>query len=329
MKKNIIKIIAAFILTTIMAPSALAQNTLSITLANTHNEIKLDPGESHRFTMRLYNRSDSPVTGILKIVDFVVKDNDGKPIFLEDLKEQVTNSFSAASWMSLPYDRLAIAAEDKVTFDVTVNVPPDAKPGGHYAAVIFEALQDATPKGQSASSVSHRVAGLFYITVSGPVTEKALLSKLSVPSFSEYGPIKVKSMITNKGDTHITPRGFLTVTDWFGKILSQSPLEEVNIFPDVAREYENLVGEHLMVGRYKLTLTASYGEHGQVLEGYDYFWVIPWRIILSLALTLAIIILLIANWRRKVALEEKELKKKLVEEEKEIEELKEKLRKNE
>ncbi len=300
---------------------------LTVTLANARNEVKLDPGETHRFSMRLYNKSENPIVGSLKVVDFIVRDDKGTPVFLEDLKEPLENSFSAASWLTLPYERLAIAPNDKVTFDITIKVPVNARPGGHYAAVIFETSGTATPTNQSASSVSHRVAGLFYITVAGPVTEKAILTKLTLPSFAEYGPLKVETTISNQGDTHISPRGFLTVTDLFGKTITQNPLEEVNIFPGTTRSYENMVGEHFMAGRYKLTLTATYGQQGQIIEGYTYFWVVPWRIILSVTLALAIIILLLKNWRRQVINTEKELKEKLAEEEKEIERLKEELRK--
>lgn len=331
MKNKIIKIsaLSAFLLLLfVQVNKTLAQQIqqVSVTLANAKNEVKLDPGETHRFTMKLYNKSDNPIIGTVKLVDFIVKDNDGKPIFLEDLTTPISNRFAASSWMSVPYDRVAIAPNDKVAFDISVNVPLDARPGGHYAAVIFEASGDSPAGQQSASSVSHRVAGLFYITVSGAVTEKALLTKLSLPFFSEYGPVKATSIITNKGDTHISPKGFLTVTNWFGRMVTQSPLEELNIFPDVSRTYENLVGEHFMVGRYKLALTSTYGEEGQVLEGYDYFWVVPWRIVTAIALTLAILILLFKNWRKKAISFEKELQGKLAEEDREIERLKEELK---
>lgn len=328
-----IKIIIVIIVITfiIKFPLVRAQSEIPLTLANARNEVALDPGESYRFAMKLYNRGENPILGNLKLVDFIVTDNKGTPSFLEGDNSLLSNKYSAASWMSLPFQTMAIPPNDKVSFDVTVNVPFDAKPGGHYAAVIFEATSNFTPQEASTnqeagSAITPRIAGLFYIRVNGKVTEKALITKLTVPPFSEYGPVAASAEITNSGDTHIQPKGFLTVFDWFGRVVTQSKLDEVNIFPEVARIYENKVGEHLMVGRYKLAFSATYGEKGTLLEGFTYFWVIPWRMIVIIALSLAILILLLKNWKRNTFLHQKQMEKKLAEEEKELENLKEELK---
>lgn len=322
-------VIAAFILYPTLTQ---AQEAIPIGIANSKNELLLDPGESQRVTLKIFNNGTGPIIGKLSTADVIVNDNDGTPIFLErGESKQLANKFSLATWIALPFNQIAIAPNDKTVFDVTVSVPTDAKPGGRYGAVIFEAIppqisNSETTDQEGQALITPRIASLFYVTVSGTPLEQALINNLRVPGFSEYGPIKVMAEIANRGDIHITPKGLFTVSDWFGRNVFQTKMEEVNIFPEVSRNFEAMIGETLMIGRYKLHLSASYGNQGKLVEGYKYFWVIPWRIILAIALTLSILLIIIKNYRKKVIIHQKDLEKKLAEEQQEIDKLKEELK---
>ncbi len=308
-----------------------AQSVLPLSIANARNELTLDPGETRRVTLKIYNNAQVTISGSLKIVDFVVNDNEGTPIFIDNNQNQIDKKYSAAAWMSLPFERLTIAPTDKTSFDVTINVPFEAKPGGRYAAVIFEASpSNFTAKDtqirESESAISPSLASLFYLVLPGPTLENAIISRLETTGMAEYGPVSVTSEIANRSDIHLRPKGFLTVSDWMGRLSYQEKLEEANIYPDAKRVYENTIGEKWMFGRYKLNLSVSYGS-GKVVNASGYFWVIPWKVITMIALTLAIIVLLVKNFRHKADLGNIKLRKKLEEEEKELEKLKEELKK--
>ena len=45
-----------------------------------------------------------------------------------------------------------------------------------------------------------QVGTLFYVTVNGPITENATVSKFFANPFQEYGPVKVLTQIKNMGD---------------------------------------------------------------------------------------------------------------------------------
>ncbi len=176
--------------------------------------------------------------------------------------------------------------------------------------------------------VSSRIAALIYFRVAGDITENALISKFFAPSFFEYGPIKIETEILNRGDYHIAPSGIMSLTDMFGGLIAQEKLkEEVNIFPDAARTYVNKLGSKWMFGRYRVDIAASYGEKGQALSRFIYVWVIPWKIVVIVTLTLILLILLGRMIYRNVLLRQSSLETEIEHEREEIEELKEQLKK--
>ena len=90
--------------------------------------------------------------------------------------------------------------------------------------------------------------------------------------------------------------------------------------------YETKTGKEFMIGRYKIKIAASYGDQGKVLEGISYSWVIPWKLITVIALTLAILIVLFNSFRKKTIIHQHELENKLKDEEEELKKLKDQLK---
>ena len=179
-------------------------------------------------------------------------------------------------------------------------MPSDAHPGGRYIAVYFESITSTLKEegvGKKAGAdISSRISSLIYIKVNGPISEKAIISRFFTPNFYEYGPLKIETQILNRGDYHIRPRGIITMSNIFGAPVGHTNLKEENIFPDVVRNYENSLGKkYLMIGKYKLAITASYGEKGQILEAFTYVWIFPWRMALAIILTIILLVIIIKN----------------------------------
>ena len=263
------------------------------------------------------------------MADFVVQDKDGSPRIVDDVS-QGSPKFSASAWVTLPYDRMSIPSNDKVTVQASLAVPQDARPGGRYIAVYFEPsipVPQAVGSETVGQGISPRIASLLYVRVSGPITESAIISNLFAKSFYEYGPIQINAEILNRGDYHIRPRGVLTLVDPIGSTTEQTSLKEENIFPDAARAYENKLGTKWMMGRYKITLAASYGEKGQAIERSVFVWVFPWRVATVILLSIIIVILLITGMYKRLVTKESSLEEEISKEREEIEKLKEELKK--
>jgi len=306
----------------LIAKNVSAVDIAPFTVAPSRQEITVDPGEITAVNLKFYNRGDTPVSGIIKAVNFIVENDDGSPTFLEQ-ENELSPDYAAASWVTLPYDRISIAAKDNVQVQVKLKIPEGVKSGGKYFAVYFEPTSNAGIEigevKEGTTPTTFRIAGLVYLRVAGPVKENAYATQLKAPRFSEYGPVLVSTEILNKGNYHIKPKGVISLTSIFGKKIDEVLIQENNIFPDISRMYENEVGKKWMMGRYKIELSASYGETGQIIEALAYVWVFPWKLATAIILGIVIIILLAAFLHKKFKKEKEDLEEKVEELESELE----------
>lgn len=307
-----------------------AQGIVPLLVAPTTTELNLSPGQSSVADVKFFNRGDTPISGSLKVADFIVVNKDGDPIIIDN-PDQANPKFAASRWFTLPFNQITIAPNSKVEVQAKINVPQDVKAGGRYAAIYFEPGGVLPLPGQSKQekglAVSARIASLVYIKIPGPITENAIVSDFFVKSFNEYGPVEVDTEIINRGDYHISPKGFITLTNLLGGVVSQSKLENRNIFPDAALDYKTLVGRKWMFGRYRVDLNVGYGDQGKTISSSAYFWVLPWRLIVIIVLSIVILFLLIQNLMGRSLRKNLQLEKEVIEEKSEIEKLKDQLRK--
>jgi hypothetical protein len=278
-------------------PQAWAQ-TRTITISPPAVELSLDPGSSYEGTIKVINSSTDQVEFTTHIADFVVRDEKGTPDFLalQGRTLQGYGRYSASSWISVNPSSFALNPRESEIISYQIKVPQNARPGGHYAAVIFS--NNPIRIDTTGASIGTQIGSLISLRISGQINEKAVVTKFSAPSFQEYGPVKIQTQIINDGDLHIRPKGEINVKDILGRTISQSSLEEINIFPEALRNYENTLGIHLMVGLFKAELTASYGEKENKLVASAYFWVIPWRIAVVGVLVLVVLVLLVMVIRK-------------------------------
>lgn len=305
-----------------------AQAKIPLVVAPARQEVRLNPGESKSLQVRFFNESSAPLSGNVGIVDFIVTGKEGQPVLLDDVNYPISNQYSGSSWVTLPTDKASIAPGDVLRINYKLNVPKDAKPGGRYVAVYFESESQIpqTSINQQISSTSTRIVALLYIRVNGPVMESAYIDLFGVPVFLQFGPVPVNFEVFNKGDYHITPTGQLVLVDWFGKQIDQIIIDQKNVFPDTKRAYEAKLGSTWMFGKYKVNLSAAYGESGKVLISSSDVWIIPVFVILAVALGIGIIILLGIYINKRLTAKQKILETKLEEEISEVEELKNKFK---
>jgi len=326
MKKRLLKpsfalLAAAFLLLVLATSFAWARRSVRVSVAPARQELAADPGEITAVHVRFYNPTEIPISGPLRTADFIVERDDGVPTFLED--GEASSRFAAASWVTIPYDRITVSPQESVNIEAKIRIPRNASPGGRYFAVYFEhggSPPSISEGDKKEMAVSYRVASLIYLKVNGPTTEEATLKTLDAPRFLEYGPIETKTAIANLGSYHLRPQGTLTLTSMFGKVIDQQPLKEANIFPDVSRTFENTLGQNKrwLIGKYRIDLTATYGDSGKVLTGTIFSWVFPWKLAAMILLAVVIVGLLITVTLRSFRRREEELEDKIERLEKQV-----------
>ncbi|MCL4354395.1 hypothetical protein M1349_02880 [Patescibacteria group bacterium] len=267
---------------------ASAQYLKSLTITPPAVEKAVSPGDRVEGELKIINDGDMPLSFNVEVQDYIVVDSNGTPNLLP--LNTLNSKYSAAAWLGVNPTIVTVEPHKRQVFNYYLQVPDDAKPGGHYAAVVYKPVEEKT-KG-TGTSVNGVMANLFYITVKGDVKEEASITKFLANLFNEYGPVSIKAQIKNSGDLHIKPKGSVTVTDLLGR-KSQVALSERNIFPGGGlRDYEETVGSKWMFGPYTAKLAATYGQKNNLpLNATVTFWVLPWKIGLLIVLIIVLVVL--------------------------------------
>ncbi|KXK07701.1 MAG: hypothetical protein UZ21_OP11001000923 [Microgenomates bacterium OLB22] len=211
-----------------------AQEIIPFQVSPARQELTADPGEIVYFNVKYFNFGSTPLTGVLKTADFIVNGNSGNPKLIDDPRF-ASPRFSASTWVSLPFDRMSIPAQDKVSIQGKIVVPSNARPGGRYIAIYYQPQQGTQigilPPQESRTEIQTRLVALVYLRINGDIAEAASVDRLFSQSFMEYGPISVTASISNSGDYHINPRGFVTIKDIFGSTRFEKRTTSAKHFP--------------------------------------------------------------------------------------------------
>ena len=255
-------------------------------------EISAKPNGVASKIIKVRNESSENKSVQVSIRDFIVTDNKGTPTVVEDSEKN--NRWAASAWIQVSPSTVQLKPGETKSLTLTIMPPKDALPGGHYAMVVYSPNQNVTFSMEgTGSSVQTNVGTLIYVTIPGDITQNAKIINFSAPSFSEFGPVDFKTTIKNLSDIHIAPKGQITITNMFGLKTANLDLENINIFPNLSRNYQNTLQKKWLFGRYKAEISAAYGTAGGVLTGAVFFWVIPWRLLILVGTAIAIIVVII------------------------------------
>ena len=310
-------VISIFAVLTIVSPVN-AADQLTITAIPPKVELKGDPGQVMKATLKLRNDSTTTQYFTVKVEDFVVVDNIGTPF---PISTQTNNRWSLANWIQAPQE-IPVDAGGLQIVNISIKIPMTALPGGHYAMLTYTPNADskAGDLKQTGNVVTSRVGSLIYITVSGPVNEKATVTKFSAPKFLEQGPVEFTGSIESMSDVHVNPKGTITISNPLNAKVAEINVDAGNIFPETSRNFSAIWNQKWGWGRYKADLNLAYGAAGSLLTTTIFFWLFPIRLVIYslIAIISILIIIVILNNRSKKHQQELE---------KEVQELKEELQK--
>lgn len=263
----------------------------TITISPPTLSFSVDKGSKGEGRLGLINDSNDDILFSVFTFDMIVTDNKGTPEILPGGTIQ-NNKYSASSWIGVDSPTILVKAHTRADLRYYYQVPFNAGPGGHYAAIVYRPKRIETARG-SGAAINQQLATLVYFDVSGTIKENAFIKRFEAPGFSEYGPIKITTEIVNNGDTHIKPTGTLTVKNMFGKTLLSKEMTTANIFPGgVSRVFEETIGKKWMFGKYEAKLIASYGRNNNLpLVATVAFWVFPWKVAVLIVALIIVAIL--------------------------------------
>lgn len=310
----------------ITAKNILAQAAMGVSAIPPRLEITVKPGEIITKEIKVRNESQTERFLTADVRDFIVTNNNGTPVQIDSTKE-TDNRWAASGWMQVSPSQFKLKGGETKSLIVTIMVPSDAIPGGHYAMILHSPQVEGILD-DSGASIKTNVGTLVYVTVPGNIKQDAKITEFVGPTFAEYGPVDFKSVIENLSDIHITPSGAVTVTNMLGGKTAQLALDETNIFPYTSRTFQNQLNKKWLFGRYKAQLSAAYGTAGSVVTATIFFWVIPWKFLLLSGTTIALIVVIILLLKKKGKDQDEIVESKIDALEDELETLKNKYKDN-
>lgn len=284
------------------AKALLAQENQTRTIVISPPSIndRFDAGSNKEGTVKISNTSPTDTITFTAVVrDFIVEDTKGTPLINVDFGPNKAK-YAASSWIAIYPTTFTLAPGKSQIVSYYIQIPKDARPGGRYAAVVYESQDRIGVKG-SGTGVETHIGSLFVMRINGDIVENASVSRFGAEKvFWEYGPVKILTQLYNGSDSHIRPRGTVTIKNIIGQTVDSQPLREENIFPEAPRDFSNTLGKKLMFGSYTAEFRGTYGDKGdKTLFAAATFFVIPWKIVALVGLTIVVVVLLVIYLRRR------------------------------
>jgi hypothetical protein len=256
-------------------------------------ELTANPGQTVTTNIRIRNVASGELITKGKADDFGAgSGEDGKPQFLFD--EVGATRYSLKYWVQSVPD-LRLAPQELKTAAITIKVPANAEPGGHFGVVRFTAVPPDVQGTGVALSAS--VGTLVLLRVAGSVTDSLSLASFTTSqggqsgSFFEHGPVAFTVRLKNAGSVHEKPQGTIDVTNVFGKKVDSVQVNGMggNVLPDSIRRFDQELSKKSLFGHYTAKLNLSYASGAKKLSSQVSFWVIPWKLILLVLVGLVVL----------------------------------------
>ncbi len=253
--------------------SLLAQQpTKGLSITPYSLELDITPGQTVTKTITLSNLTDRTVDIAAKKRNFTANGEEGEVFLTND-----ETAFSLSSWIKTSPDRKTLNPQEKQDFEITITVPKNADPGGHFGSVVFATVPQ---KGltQTGALLSQEVAGLILVKIPGLVTEQAKIESFnSEKKFYENGPVKLNIRARNESTIHVKPIGRVIITNMLGQ-KSFATVEGKNILPHAIRKLQATLNNKFLIGKYTAQAELNYGtQNNALLTATTTFWAFPIR----------------------------------------------------
>jgi hypothetical protein len=307
-----VKRLSCFIITLLLSTVAFSGLSAPLTHAQAANanaaqglqispavvELNGERDKTYTLPLSVLNVTGSDLEYQSAVNAFGVKDETGSPSILVDSKQVPT--ISVINWVT-PIPTFLLHSQEKRSINVSITIPRNAEPGGHYGVVQFLGKApsvDGTGVGLSASAGT-----LLLIKVDGDVKEVASIATFRAEQGGKQGtlfessPVNFAVRVQNSGNIHLKPVGNIEIHNIFGGLVTTLPVNQKkgNVLPTSVRRFETELKEKGLFGKYTADLTLGYGTTGQVLTSQATFWIIPYRLILVGLFVLATAIFIL--WR--------------------------------
>lgn len=285
-----------------------AQSGLSITVTPPLIQLSMGPGETWSSALKIINTNPGDVTYYAEVVNFEATGEEGQSAFvpvITESKDEADSNYTLAQWIDIRESSVTVPRGRSGEVPFTITVPDNAPPGGHYAAILVGTRPaGANASGGAAVSISSMVSSLIFVRIGGDIIEKGSLREFTTDkSLYQDTSVDFALRFENSGNTHLRPRGTITIYNMWGKERGKLMVNEDgnfgNVLPDSIRRFAfSWEGEKslLDIGPYNAVAALTFGEESRyTVSAKTYFWIVP-IVPVSIGLGLVALFLLLITW---------------------------------
>lgn len=293
----------------------------ALTISPVRLEVTVDPGGSYSGEVILKNDQDVQKTFYPTFENFEARGESGLPYFIPG-KEGL------AGWIEGPSEVL-LAPGERRTVLFRITVPSDAKPGGYFAAILWNDTPPAPTQGGQVA-IGAKVGSLVLLRVAGDIPEAGGVTSFATQDGTKVFnslPITFVWRFQNSGGDRVKPEGKVRIVNTLGSLAAELPANasKGNILPGSTRKFEVAWGEdatgsgstvgmgffaaareqarHWRMGRYRADLALIYDQGGEKVTSFV-FYVLPWQLLGILAggliLVLLVVRVLLVGYKRRI-----------------------------
>jgi hypothetical protein len=253
--------------------------------------INMNPGEAWPSSIKVTNNSSTAIRVFPQTIDFKSGDEGGVEFMFPDNNSiedsDAIKKFSLSQWLKINGEEVEVGPNSSLDIPFVIELPPDAEPGGHYAAIVT----GNKPAGQiqgSGIKISSMIASLILLNVAGDASEGGRIRQFSSDkNFYKQPEAKFILRFENTGNVHLQPKGEIKVINMFGTEKGRIKINQESNFghvlPQSIRKWNfdwKTDDKITNMGRYRASLILSFGTSGKETVAQDiYFWVVDFKIV--------------------------------------------------
>lgn len=262
-----------------------AQGTMSLSVSPTLFEMTANPSQEWSSSVRVINPNPYDLTLYAEVMNFAPQGEAGQGRFIPVIESETQGS-TIAEWLRFERTEFVVPAEQTIELPFRIDVPENAQPGGHFAAILIGTKPPETNNNRSRVETSQVVTTLLFLRVSGEVVEEgSIRSFRPLESILERPEATFELRFENTGNVHILPQGEIRISNMWGQERGVVPINRDtmfgNVLPDSVRKFSfTWTGDWSIadIGRYTAVATLAYGQEDRNFASSETtFWIIPWK----------------------------------------------------
>lgn len=282
---------------------ASAQDSLTLSVSPTIFDMRAEPNQKWKSGIKVINVNERDITVYAEVFNFIPKEEGGSVSFVSIDKDDI-NKPTLGSWISVSKEPVLVPREQSIEIPFEINVPSNAAPGGHYAAIMIGTKPLDTSGEQPNLQTSQMVTTLIFTRIDGDVIESGEIREFITSKVLFQEPaVDFSLRFENKGNVYLQPQGEIKILNMWGQERGVIPINQKSSYGKVPHKTDGTTGIRNFkfswtgewsptdIGRYSAIATLAYGQdQRQFSTSKTYFWIIPVKPILIFILTVGLII---------------------------------------